>query len=174
MKHLFNIVVNGTGETHGKNYKSLNSAQVACTKLYREMQAEEDPARFTLGINEMKLEYVKTHEIYSLSKRDRYRLKVLENKIHRDAVKEQKEIGKWERANTRFEARQAKLAVKAVKAAEAEYKSAVRENKQVAKWAKSNEIYHDRATKRTIKEIAEITKWRKYDIEYHKNLETVK
>ena len=174
MKHLFNIVLNEIGETHGKNYKSLNSAQVACAKMYRQMRIDEDPARFDLSINEMKLEYVGSHEVCTLSKRDRYRLKVADNKTHRDAVKEQKEIGKWERANTRFEARQAKLAVKAVKAAEAEYKSAVRENTQVAKWAKSNEIYHDRATKRTVKEIAEITKWRKYDIEYHKNLETVK
>jgi hypothetical protein len=169
MEKIYKI---GIGETEtSKIYKTGEAAELAAIKLMRKQVANGEEFKL-VTIIEYAVEESIRYTAPTKTKRESYREKVLANKEHRAAAKEQKEVEKWRKADERLKAKLARQEKKEAKLAEREYKAAVREQKQIAKWEKSNEIYHTRMAKRTWKEIGEIKKWQKYDRAYKKSHKT--
>lgn len=146
-----------TNELSERDYKSVALAQDTAYRQAKKNQASYEVVVFNLG------EPAATFSGARLTKGEAHAIKVAKNAEYRKAVKEQREVEKWERANVRYQKSLEKEAAKANKEAEKEYQAAVREQKEIARWENSNNIYHTRMVAATLREQAEIAKWEEYD-----------
>ena len=161
------IAADGTATVTERDYKSVEIAQdSAFRKSVKEPDASFKVVVFNINIESPEKEFSSSR----FSKGDAHVLRVIRNKAHRTAVKEQREVEMWRKADERFTAKVVRTAKTAVRNSELEYKAAIREEKEIGRWEKSDGIYHDRMGKRTLREMAEIEKWEKYNDKFNDSI----
>ena len=161
------IAADGTATVTERDYKSVEIAQdSAFRKSVKEPDVSFKVAVFNIDIDSPEKEFGSSR----FSKGDAHVLRVFRNKTHRTAVKEQREVEMWRKADERLTAKVERTAKSAVRNSEKEYKEAVREQKEIGRWEKSDGIYHDRMGKRTLREMAEIEKWEKYTDKFNNSI----